>query len=420
MKTHEYQAREILQGYGVPFPPARVAQTPEEAEAIARELDSAVVVKAQALIGGRGKAGGIKRAATPGDAREAAAAILGVPLKKGRPVRKVLVAQAVPIARELYLGAVLDRAAKAVTLMASAVGGMDIEEVARTSPGSIVRVSADPLLGLADYQTRDLARGVGLAGAQARSFRAVVAALFKALLDNDCTLLEVNPLALTQSGEFVALDSKMIVDDNALSRQPALAALHDPEAEEPAEAEARKVGVSYIELEGNVGCLVNGAGLAMATMDVIQLHGGEPANFLDIGGGAHLDQVRAALRILLHDPYVRAVLVNIFGGITRCDVVAQAVIDAIAAGEVKVPVVARLVGTNAAEGRALLQGTDVVLAGTMTEAAKKVVALAGAVACGPAGGAPPPEPAAAPAGAAGPAPGAAGAPEAASTPGAQK
>jgi succinyl-CoA synthetase beta subunit len=384
MKTHEYQAREILQGYGIPFPPAAVATTPEEAEAVARDLGGKVVVKAQALVGGRGKAGGIKRADSAGAAREAAAAILGAPLK-GRPVRKVMVAQTVPIAREYYLGAVLDRSAKAVTIMVSAVGGMDIEEVARTSPAAIVRVSADPLLGLADYQTRDLARAAGLSGDQARAFRAIAAALFKAFFDNDCTLLEVNPLALTDDGRFVALDSKMIVDDNALSRRPSLAALSDPEAEEPAEAEARKVGVSYIELEGNVGCLVNGAGLAMATMDVIELFGGEPANFLDIGGGAHIDQVRAALRILLHDPYVRAVLVNIFGGITRCDVVAQAVVDAISAGEVTVPVVARLVGTNAAEGRAILEGTEVVQAATMTEAAKKVVALAGGVTHGAAG-----------------------------------
>jgi succinyl-CoA synthetase beta subunit len=377
MKIHEYQAREILEGYGIPFPAAQVASTSEEAAAAAAALGGAVVVKAQALVGGRGKAGGIKRAATPSAARDAAAAILGSPLK-GRPVRKVLVAQAVPVVLEYYLGAVLDRSAKSVTVMVSAVGGVDIEEVARTSPDSIIRVSADPLLGLADYQTRDLARAAGLTGDQARAFRAVVAALFKAMVANDCTLLEVNPLALTESGGLAALDSKMIVDDNALARQPALQALHDPESEEPAEAEAREVGVSYIELEGNVGCLVNGAGLAMATMDVIQLFGGRPANFLDIGGGAHIDQIRAALRILMHDPYVRAVLVNIFGGITRCDVVAQAVVDAIAAGEIRVPVVARLVGTNAAEARAILEGTAVVLSYSMNAAARKAVELAGA------------------------------------------
>jgi len=385
MKTHEYQAREILKGYGIPFPPAGVAETPDQAEAIARELGGKVVVKAQALVGGRGKAGGIKRAGTPEEARDAAAALLGSSLK-GRLVRKVLVAQAVPVLREYYLGAVLDRSAKKITVMVSAMGGVDIEEVARTSPDVIARVSADPLLGLADYQTRDLARAAGLAGDRATAFRSIARALYKAFFECDCSLLEVNPLALTEGGEFVALDSKMVVDDNALSRRPALAALHDPEAEEPAETEARSVGVSYIELEGNVGCLVNGAGLAMATMDVIKLYGGEPANFLDIGGGARIDQVHAALRILLHDPYVLAVLVNIFGGITRCDVVAQAVVDAIAAGEVRVPVVARLAGTNAAEGRRILEGTEVVLAGTMTEAAQKAVALAAATAAGSAAG----------------------------------
>jgi len=376
MKTHEYQAREILSGYGIPFPAARVVTTPEEAEAAARELGGSVVVKAQALVGGRGKAGGIRKASTPTEAREAAAALLSAPLE-GKPVRKLLVAQTVAVVREYYLGTVLDRSAKSITVIASAVGGMDIEEVARTSPEAIIRASADPLLGLADYQTRDLVRAIDLTGAQARAFRDVVAALFRAFVENDCTLLEVNPLALTDGSEFLALDSKMIVDDNSLARQPSLAALHDPDAEEPAEAEARKVGVSYIELDGNVGCLVNGAGLAMATMDVIQLYGGEPANFLDIGGGAHIEQVRAALRIIMHDPFVRAVLVNIFGGITRCDVVAQAVMDAIAAGEVTVPVVARLIGTNATEGRSILEGTEVILAETMTEAAKKAVALAG-------------------------------------------
>ncbi len=385
MKTHEYQARDILSGYGIPFPPAVLASTAEEAEAAARRLGGVVVVKAQVLSGGRGKAGGVKRAATPGEARVAAAAILGA-LFKGRPVRNVLVVQMVAVSQEYYLGAVLDRSAKTVTVMASAKGGMDIEEVVRNSPDALIRVSADPLLGLSDYQTRDVARAVGLAGVQAGAFRTIASGLYRAFLENDCSLLEVNPLALTESGDFMALDSKMIVDDNALSRRPALLALRDPDSEEPAEAEARGVGVSYIELEGNVGCLVNGAGLAMATMDVIGLFGGEPANFLDIGGGAHLDQVRAALRILLHDPYVRAVLVNIFGGITRCDVIAQAVADAVEAGEITVPVIARLVGTNATEGRAILERTTgVVLAETMSGAAKKAVELAGVVKHSPGG-----------------------------------
>jgi succinyl-CoA synthetase beta subunit len=375
MKTHEYQAREVLEGYGIPFPPASVAESPEEAETAARTLGGSVVVKAQVLVGGRGKAGGVKRAASAEEAGRVAGEVLGISVR-GVPVHKVLVVQAVPVIREYYLGAVLDRSARRITLMASAMGGVDIEEVARKTPDAIVRVRADPLLGLADYQTRDLARALGLMGEQARAFRTIAGALYRAFVECDCSLLEVNPLALTEAGGFVALDSKMIIDDNSLSRRPELAAMRNPEEEEPAEAEARHVGVSYIELEGNVGCLVNGAGLAMATMDVIKLYGGEPANFLDIGGGAHIDQVRAALRILLHDPYVRSVLVNIFGGITRCDVVAQAVVDAVDAGEVHVPVVARLVGTNAAEGRQILAGRSVTLAESMTEAAQKAVSLA--------------------------------------------
>jgi succinyl-CoA synthetase beta subunit len=375
MKTHEYQAREVLEGYGIPFPPASVSESPEEAEAAARTLGGSVVVKAQVLVGGRGKAGGVKRAASAEEAGRVAGEVLGISVR-GVPVRKVLVVQTVPVVREYYLGAILDRSARRITLMASAMGGVDIEEVAGTTPDAIVRVWADPLLGLADYQTRDLARALGLTGEQAGAFRITAGALYRAFVACDCSLLEINPLALTEAGGFVALDSKMIVDDNSLSRRPELAAMRNPEEEEPAEAEARHVGVSYIELEGNVGCLVNGAGLAMATMDVIKLYGGEPANFLDIGGGAHIDQVRAALRILLHDPYVRSVLVNIFGGITRCDVVAQAVVDAVDAGEVHVPVVARLVGTNAAEGRQILAGRSVTLAESMTEAAQKAVSLA--------------------------------------------
>jgi succinyl-CoA synthetase beta subunit len=317
----------------------------------------------------------VKRAGSAGEAGRVARGIFGISVR-GAPVHKVLVVKTAPVTREYYLGAVIDRSAKRVTLMASAMGGVDIEEVARTTPEAIQRVWADPLLGLADYQARDLALAVGLSGKQAKAFQTIAESLYRAFMECDCTLLEVNPLALTEAGEFVALDSKLIVDDSSLFRQQALAAMRNPEEEEPAEAEARHVGVSYIELEGNVGCLVNGAGLAMATMDVIKLYGGEPANFLDIGGGAHIDQVRAAFRILLHDSYVRAVLVNIFGGITRCDVVAQAVVEAMDAGEVHVPIVARLVGTNAAEGRQILAGRDVTQADTMTEAAQKAVLLA--------------------------------------------
>jgi len=385
MKTHEYQAREALARYGIPFPPGQVAETPEQAEAIARELGGKVIIKAQIHAGGRGKAGGVKLAGSPAEAAEWTRAMLGSPLK-GRVVRKVLVGQALSITREFYLGAILDRAAKSVGVMASAVGGVDIEEVSRSSPEAIVKVAADPLMGLADYQTRDLARAVGLAGDQAREFGTIAKALFRAFVECDCSLLEINPLALTEEGDVIALDSKMVIDDNALYRQPSLAALRDIAEEDPAEREAQRVGINYVKLDGNVGCLVNGAGLAMATMDAISLYGGEPANFLDIGGGANAGQIGAALGIILQDANVRAVLINIVGGITRCDVVAQALVDLIREGALAVPVVARLVGTNAAEGRQILAGTAVALATTMAEAAQIAVALAaGPAARGPAG-----------------------------------
>ncbi|MFH0915320.1 MAG: ADP-forming succinate--CoA ligase subunit beta [bacterium] len=375
MKTHEYQAREILAAYSVPFAPGRVAETPDEVETIARDLGGRVVVKAQVHAGGRGKAGGVKLGSSPEEAREHARAMLDSSLK-GRTVRKVLVVQALTIAREFYLGAVLDRAQRSITLMASAMGGVDIEEVARSSPGAIVKITADPLMGLADYQAWDLSLAVGLSGGNARAFAAAARSLYRAFLDCDCSLLEVNPLALTEEGDLIALDSKMVVDDNALYRRPALAALRDTSEEEPAEAEAQDLGLSYIKLDGDIGCMVNGAGLAMATMDTIKLRGGEPANFLDIGGGASVEQIDAALRIILKDKKVRAVLVNIFGGITRCDTVAQALADRLDLGAVGIPVVARLVGTNAAEGRQILESTDVTLVTTLSEAAELVVYLA--------------------------------------------
>jgi succinyl-CoA synthetase beta subunit len=375
MKTHEYQARDVLARYGVKFGAGRVAETPEEAEAIARELGGEVVVKAQVHAGGRGKAGGVKLGASAAEARDLARSILGSSIK-GCNVAKVLVAEAVPVAREFYLGAVLDRSQKSVTMMASAMGGVDIEEVARTSAGDITKIFADPLMGLADYQTRELAQAVGLTGDQGKQFASTARSIFRAFVDCDCSLLEVNPLALTTAGQLVALDSKMVVDDNALFRQPTLAALRDTSEEDQAEVEAQAAGVSYVKLDGNVGCIVNGAGLAMATMDAIKVHGGEPANFLDIGGGANLEQIGTALAIILKDEKVRAVLVNIFGGITRCDIVAEAIIDRANQGGVRVPIVARLVGTNAAEGRQLLTGSGVTLATTMSEAAGRVVSLA--------------------------------------------
>lgn len=376
MKMHEYQARDVLVERGIPFPPGRVAYTSDQVRAIARATSGSVVVKAQILMGGRGKAGGVKKAASPDEAADYALAMLGKRIE-GQLVQKVLVCQAVPVGKEFYLGVVLDRGAKSIVLMASAMGGIDIEEVAGTSPHAIAKVVADPLLGLVDSQLRELAVGVGLMGDQAKAFREIAKGLYEVFIECDCTMLEINPLALTENGDLIALDSKMSIDDNSLFRQPYLAALRDIGDEEPAEVEAQRVGVNYVKLSGNVGCIVNGAGLAMATMDAIESHGGEPANFLDVGGGANPEQIGAALDIILRDTNVRAVLVNIFGGITRCDVVAKALVDRMEHGKIGVPVVARLVGTNAAEGRQILTGTRVTPATTMTEAAALVVTLAG-------------------------------------------
>lgn len=375
MNIHEHEARDILAGYGIAFPPGRVAATPDEARTIARELGGKVVVKAQILAGGRGKAGGVKLAHSPQEAWEHAGALLGSSIKAST-VRKVLVAQAVTIVKEFYIGAVLDRANKAVTLMASSMGGVDIEEVASTSPESVIRVTADPLLGLADYQTRELAYGVGCSKAQSDAFASVARSLFRAFVERDCSLVEVNPLAVTDSDEFVALDSKMVIDDNAAWRQAPLFALRDLTEEDPAETKARELGVSYIKLDGNVGCLVNGAGLAMATMDAIKLQGGEPANFLDIGGGASAETVVGALKIVLMDPGVRAVFINIFGGITRCDAVAQGLVDFLRETGTDIPVIARLTGTNGPEGRRILGAAGIGITETMSEAAAAAVKVA--------------------------------------------
>jgi succinyl-CoA synthetase beta subunit len=375
MKLHEYQAREILGGYGIVFPPGRVAVTPDEAEAITRDLGGKVVVKAQILAGGRGKAGGIKLAASPAEAREYAALLLGSSIKQST-VRQVLTVQAVTITKEFYLGTVLDRPKRAITLVASGVGGVDIEEVASSSPESVVKVTADPMLGLADYQARELAFGVGCTKQQAASFASIACALYKAFVEQDCSLVEINPLALTDAGDFAALDSKMVIDDNAAWRQPTLFAMRDLSEEDRAETQARELGLSYIKLGGNVGCLVNGAGLAMATMDAIKLHGGEPANFLDIGGGASVESVVAALKIVLMDPGVKSVLINIFGGITRCDTVAQGLVDFLQETRSDLPVVARLTGTNEAEGRRILNAARIEMTETMSAAAAKAVRLA--------------------------------------------
>ncbi len=375
MNIHEYQAKEIFVKNGLPVPMGEVAATADEAQAAAERLNQPVVVKAQVLVGGRGKAGGVKLAQTPQEARDKAAAILGMNIK-GITVKKVLIAPAVDIAREIYLGMVIDRARKAVVMMASAAGGVDIEEVARDTPEKIIRVAIDPILGLRDFQARDVAMALGLEGDQIQEFIKIARGLYKSFWSSDASLAEVNPLVVTPDGHLLAIDAKMNIDDSALFRHQDLAALRDEGEETPEEQKAREAGLSYVALDGNIGCLVNGAGLAMATMDTVKLYGGEPANFLDIGGGARADKVLAALTIILSDPKVKAVLVNIFGGITRVDEVAKGILQTFQETGTQVPFVVRLVGTNEEAGREMLEGTNVAWAASLSEAAQKAVKAA--------------------------------------------
>ncbi|MCS6888772.1 ADP-forming succinate--CoA ligase subunit beta [Chloroflexus sp.] len=376
MKLHEYQARDLLARYGIPVTGGGVAVTPAEARAIAEQIGGPVVVKAQVHVGGRGKAGGVKLAQTPAEAEQVAGQILGMNIK-GLTVEKVLVAEAVSYEREIYLSAILDRGSKRITMIASAEGGVEIEEVAKTNPAAIIKISAHPTMGLLDFQARELAFRIGLRdGKQARQFAHIASALYRAFVENDASLAEINPLVVKADGSLLALDSKVLLDESALFRHPELAALRDPSAEPEAERRAREADITYIKLDGNIGCMVNGAGLAMATMDVIKLSGGEPANFLDIGGGAGKEKVKAALQIILSDPNVKAVLFNIFGGITRVDEVARGILAALAEVPTDVPMVARLVGTNEEAGRALLAGSKLIPAATLAEGAQKAVAAA--------------------------------------------
>jgi succinyl-CoA synthetase beta subunit len=375
MKLHEYQSKKIFSEYGVPIPKGRVAATASEARQIADELGGRVVVKAQVLVGGRGKAGGIKVANNSTEAEQLATQILAMEIK-GLPVRKVLIDEAASIEQEIYLGITNDRAARKPVMMASAAGGVDIEEVAATTPEKIIKAHIDPLLGLRDYQSRDIAAFIDLPRDHWRNFGKIANGLWKAYKASDATLAEINPLVITKDKRLVALDGKMLIDDNALFRHPNLAEMRDIDEEAPSETEARKYGLSFIKLDGNIGCMVNGAGLAMTSMDVIKLFGGEPANFLDIGGGAGADKVAAAMRIILSDPNVKAVLYNIFGGITRCDEVARGILAAMEEVKPEVPMVVRLVGTNAEEGRALLADAKMITAETLADAAKKAVAAA--------------------------------------------
>ncbi len=382
MKIHEYQAKEILRRHGVAVPRGVLATTAEEAEAAARQLTGTVVVKAQIHAGGRGKGGGVKLARSPEEAKAHAQAMLGVMLKTpqtgpdGQRVRKVYVEAGCTIARELYLGLTLDRERGRLALMASTEGGVDIEEVAAHQPEKILREWIDPLVGLAPFQARRVAFGLGLSGDAVSAFARFAIGLYQACLATDASLVEVNPLVVTAEGAILALDAKMNFDDNALFRHKDVAALRDVDEEDPKEAQAKEHDLSYIALKGDIGCMVNGAGLAMATMDVIQLSGGQPANFLDVGGGADEKKVTAAFKILLADPEVKAVLVNIFGGIMKCDVIANGIVAAARQVELRIPLVVRLEGTNVELGKKILaeSGLAVTPADDLGDAARKAVA----------------------------------------------
>ncbi|HEX3702734.1 MAG TPA: ADP-forming succinate--CoA ligase subunit beta [Vicinamibacterales bacterium] len=386
MKIHEYQGKAILARHGVPVPRGEVAFNATEAGEIARRLGgSVVVVKAQIHAGGRGKGGGVKLAKSPDEAEKLAAQMIGMTLvthqtgPEGRVVGRVLVEEGLQMTRELYLSLVLDRAAGKPVLMASAAGGMDIEEVAASTPEKIVKVYIEPGVGIVPFEARQVGFAIGLDGPQVNKFVKLASALYDSFIATDATLIEINPLVVTAAGDLLALDAKMTFDDNAMYRHTDIRDLRDLGEEDPFEIEASKFSLNYIHLEGNIGCMVNGAGLAMATMDIIKLAGGEPANFLDVGGGANAEQIRNAFKILMSDKNVKAVLINIFGGILRCDILAQGVIAAVKELGVPVPIVIRMEGTNVDEGKRLLRdsGMKLTTADSMDEAAEKVVQLAG-------------------------------------------
>ena len=376
MNLHEYQARALLKAAGIPTPDGDVASTPEEAEAIARRVGGTVVVKAQVHAGGRGKAGGVKLAATPVEAKEHAGRILGMTIK-GLTVQKVLVVPAEEIATEAYVGLILDRESQRPVLMVSPAGGIDIEEVAAKTPEKIFRLAIDPRYGLMPHQALGLGFKLYPGFPQARAAARIMEQLYTVFMSNGATLTEINPLVTTPGGQVLALDAKVSIDDNELDRRPDLASLRDETAEAAAEVEARNANLTFIKLDGNVGCVVNGAGLAMATMDLVKYYGGEPANFLDIGGSSNPEKVVSALRIITRDDRVKAILFNIFGGITRTDDVANGIKTALAEFPVQVPIVVRLTGTNEAEAVKILQGIGMTALSDMDEAVAKVVALAG-------------------------------------------
>jgi succinyl-CoA synthetase beta subunit len=375
VNIHEYQAKDILRGLGIPIPPGQVAETPDEAEKIAKKIGKPVVVKAQVHAGGRGKAGGVKLAGGPAEAKQKAAAILGMQIK-GLTVTKVLVTEAMDIASEAYVGVILDRASKRPVFMVSAAGGIDIEEVAASTPEKILKMPVDTRFGLMPYQAMRLGFFLYADLAQARAAARIMQQLYIGFIQTGCTLAEINPLVVTPNGDVVALDAKMSIDDNELDRRPGLAALRDESAEDPSEIQARRANLTFIKLDGNVGCCVNGAGLAMATMDLVKYYGGEPANFLDIGGSSNPEKVINALRIITADPNVKAILFNIFGGITRTDDVANGIVAATEETPLKVPIVIRLTGTNEELALRILKDHGYAASSDMDEAVKEAVALA--------------------------------------------
>ena len=385
MNIHEYQAKELLLKYGVAVPMGKVALHEDEAEQIAKNLSvEKFIVKAQIHAGGRGKGGGVKLANVLEDVKRLASEILGMTLvthqtgPEGKLVSKVLIEEASNIATELYLGMVIDRATENIVIMASQEGGMEIEEVARTNPEKILKQYIDPTVGLLPFQCRKIAYFLGLKGKTVNKAVKLILGLYNAFIDNDCSLLEINPLIITNDGDVLALDAKMNFDDNALFRHPDIEKMHDPAQEDPTELEAKKWGISFVKLEGNIGCLVNGAGLAMSTMDIIKHHGAEPANFLDVGGGATAGQVLQALKMILSDPNVKAIFINIFGGRMKCDTIAEGVISAAKEVGIEVPLIVRLEGTNVELGRKLLSesGLNIITGGDMREAAAKAVEAA--------------------------------------------
>jgi len=376
MKIHEYQAKEIFKRFGIPVPDGKVATTPEEAEKIANELGAPLVVKAQVHVGGRGKAGGVKLVKTPGEAKEAASKILGLDIK-GLTVKKVLITKAIDIKDEAYIGYIVDRRSKKPLVMVSAAGGIDIEEVARETPEKIHKFVIDPFYGLLPHQAMELALKLYNDIKLVRKAADVILKLYKAFISVDASLSEINPFVVTPDGEIWAVDAKINIDDNALVRHPDIEEMRDVTEAEKKELDAKSKGLSYIKLDGNIGCVVNGAGLAMATMDLIKKYGGEPANFLDIGGSSSPEKVVNALNILISDKNVKSIFFNIFGGITRCDDVANGIVEALSKLTINLPIVIKLAGTNEDEAKKILSQTELITAASMADGAKKSIEIAG-------------------------------------------